>query len=174
MSPADILRVLAGTAPGDWLVNRPAIVTQTETHGPSHVRAVSAVILSPRGRGGLVVLVTMGGAPLAPAAWSRAAFDGVAPLAGLVEVQSVYRGPLFRTHRAVSPDGWGGIPLPCADGATVERLRFHLLRIIAQRLATPGFDDAWARSGLTVADAAWEPIEAARQAAPAPAWSPIP
>lgn len=174
MNSADILRVLASTAPGDWLVNRPAVVTQTETRGPSHVRTVSTAILSPRGRGGLVVLVTMGGAPLAPAAWSRAAFDGVAPLAGVVEVQSVYRGPLFRTHRAVSPDGWGGIPLPSADGATVERLRFDLLRVIAQELATLGFNDAWARSGLTVADAAWQPIDAARPAAPAPAWSPIP
>lgn len=171
MSPADCLTVLAGTAPGDWLVNRPAVITQAEAPRPSHVRAVSTATLSPRGRGGLVVLVTMGGEPVPPSAWSRAAFGGAAPLACLVEVQSVYRGVLFRTHRAMSPDGRGGIPLPAGATGPVERERFALLRAIALGLATPGFDAAWQRSGLTLTEAPWEPIEAARPAAPA--WSPI-
>jgi hypothetical protein len=171
MSPADILDVLNGTAPGDWVVNRPPVVIQSSAPGAPIARGASTAVISPRGRGGLEVHVGLDGHPMPAAAWSRATFGDVAPLACVVEVQSIYRGTLFRTHRAVSPDGWGGIPLPASGIAAVEQARFTLLRLVAQVLATPGFDNAWRRSGLALDDAPWQPVEVPRPAAPA--WSPI-
>ncbi|NKE48428.1 hypothetical protein HB662_26885 [Roseomonas frigidaquae] len=168
MKPSEALRRILARSAEEWEKSLPqvrinGVVSRVTTDAPE--------VFSPSDMRGTTVSmssVDTGRFDLS-APWALRALGG-ACASRSVEIVSMYDGLLFRTHRVVSFDGRGGLPLPVPQTMVVERDRYLFLRLMAEVSGTPGFDEAWVKSGLALADMPWR---GEGDETPPPAWSPV-
>ncbi|MBU8538733.1 hypothetical protein [Falsiroseomonas tokyonensis] len=169
MKPSEALRHILARPASEWEWSR----TFAQVIGGSRQAVIhhAPYLFCPMGMRGLTVRMESLDGMRADysAPWAISAMSGVCVTLS-VEVESSYDGLLFRTRRVVAPDGRGGLPLPMPQSMMVEHDRYRFMRLMAEVSGTPGFDEAWAASGLTTVDMPWR---GEVDETPPPRWTPV-